>query len=98
MMWIVNFLFVALLVCAVLLAVRFAVHRYYPGWGTTWAAIVGGVGSALDTLTTGLPQLLTDLSGLPWTKILGDDNANAVVFGCMAAMAILRNIPRKAGV
>jgi branched-subunit amino acid ABC-type transport system permease component len=97
MTWLINFLFVALLICALLLAVRFAVHRYYPGWGTAWAAIVGGAGSLLDSLIGGLPQLLTDVSGLPWTKILAADTANAVVFGCMAAMVILRKIPRKAG-
>jgi hypothetical protein len=93
----INFLFFALLVIAVLLAIRFAVHRFYPGWGTTWAGLVGAAGALFEQGLQVLPNVLTEGQKLPWEKILGSANANAVVFGCMVAMVILRNVPRKAG-
>jgi hypothetical protein len=91
----INFIFIALVTIAALLAVRFVVHRFYHGWGTTWTGIIGMVMALVDRMTDGLPALLTDLSGLPWAKIMAADTANAVVFGFAAALTILRNIPRK---
>lgn len=93
----INFIFIALLVIAALLAIRFAVHHFYPGWGTTWAGLVGAASAFLEQLWQALPNLLTEGQSLPWEKIIGTANANAVVFGCMVAMVILRNVPRKGG-
>lgn len=93
MMTLINFLFIALLVTAALLALRFAVHRFFPGWGTTATGLIGGALALAEQFMVNLPQLLTDASGLPWTKILGAETANAVVFGFAAAMVILRNLP-----
>lgn len=92
----ITFLFIALVVIALLLVVRIGVHYFYPGWGTTWAGIVGAVSVVLPDVIAGVTGFLGEVQVLPWESILGANHAKAVVFGLAATMVILRNIKRGA--
>jgi hypothetical protein len=90
----IKLLFIFLFVVALLLAVRYAVHRFRPGSGTNAASIVGMIGMALQPLLDFAEPLIGDAVKLPWADIMDAGAAKAVAFAGFATMMILRNLKR----
>jgi F0F1-type ATP synthase assembly protein I len=93
----IAFAFIALLVITLLLAVRYAVHAYFPGWGTKAAGLVGAVAAVLPDVLDWLLAFVSQAQVLPWESIFGPAEAKAIAFGFAVSMVILRSIKRKAG-
>lgn len=87
--WLLNFLFVAVLLTAALLTIYFMVHSYFPTFGTLAMNFI-------TTLPAVMMPFLDGLSSLPWAQILTPKLVGAVLFAIAAANFLARlNGPKK---
>lgn len=91
----ITYLFIFLLVILVMLAARYAVHFYFPSWGTVTSNALTGVGALLAMARDTVFALVPDLATLPWSSILPQHAAAMVLFACVTANMIMRKLPRK---
>ena len=85
-----NVLVGIILTVIAMLAMYWAVHRYFPGLGTLWTNAVTGFG----LVVAGLPQAFDSLQGLPWASVISAEHAAKVLFsisiGSLLANGVMR--------
>ena len=90
----IIFVLVVVLIAAAMLAVRFAVHHYFPAWGTVWANMMAGFMVVANEFLSVMISLFPELQSLPWGDIFNAGTAKAVMFGILFANIIMRKLPR----
>jgi hypothetical protein len=91
----INFLLIALAVVIFMLVLRWAVHTYFPSYGTIWANLITGAGLFIPEALNFIAGLLADAQALPWSSILDASRAQAVVFGILVSNMIMRKLGLK---
>jgi cell shape-determining protein MreD len=92
-----NLILFFVLTILIMVAVRYAVHYFYPTWGTVWSNALAGFGLAVSEALPFLSSFLIDAATLPWSSVLDAATAEAVAFGILVANMIMRKLPRQDG-